>query len=268
MSMIDSDAVMERVFSRRAFIPFITVGDPDIETSERLVRAMAAAGADLIELGIPFSDPISEGPVIQNADVRALASGTTTDDVFDMAERIRRDLDIPLLVMTYFNPVYVYGCERFLARCEAAGICALIVCDLPYEEKGDVQDSCSRHGVKLISMIAPTSEDRISMIASDAEGFVYIVSSMGVTGTRTRFSSDIEGMVESVRRSTRIPCAIGFGISGPEQARRMTDMADGAIVGSAIVEIVERYGRDSVPHVEEFVRGVRAELDRARGPPL
>lgn len=260
--MIDADGVLKKVFSHRAYIPFVTCGDPDIETTERLVRAMAAAGADLIELGIPFSDPIAEGPVIQNADVRALSTGVTTDDIFDMAMRIRRDLDIPLLVMTYFNPVFVYGCDRFLQRCEDAGICAIIVPDLPYEEKGDIQCYCAKHGVKLVSMIAPTSSDRIAMIAGDAEGFVYVVSSLGVTGTRTHFSSGIDEMVGSVRRATNIPCAIGFGISTPEQARRMTYIADGAIMGSAIMKIVAQYGRDSVPHVEEFVRSVRAELDR------
>lgn len=260
--MTDADAVLKKVFSRRAFIPFVTCGDPDIETTEKLIRAMAAAGADLIELGIPFSDPIAEGPVIQNADVRALSTGVTTDDIFDMAMRIRKDLDIPMLVMTYFNPVFVYGCDRFLQRCEDAGICALIVPDLPFEEKDDIQPYCTRHGVKLVSMIAPTSQDRISMIAGDAEGFVYIVSSLGVTGTRTQFSADIDEMVGSVRRATSIPCAIGFGISTPEQARRMTDIADGAIVGSAIVKIIAQHGRDSVPYVEDFVRSMRAELDR------
>ncbi len=260
--MIDADAQLRKVFSHKAFIPFITVGDPDIETSEKLIRAMAEAGADLIELGIPFSDPISEGPVIMNADVRALKAGTTTDDVFDMAMRIRKDLDTPMLVMTYFNAVYVYGCEKFLQRCEDAGICALIVSDLPYEEKGDIQEYCTRHGVRLISMIAPTSEDRISMIASHAEGFIYVVSSMGVTGTRSDFSSNIGDMVASVRKATSVPCAIGFGISTPEQARRMTIIADGAIVGSAIVKIIAQYGRDSVPHVAEFVRSMRAELDK------
>ncbi len=260
--MIDADAQLRKVFSHKAFIPFITVGDPDVETSEKLIRAMAEAGADLIELGIPFSDPISEGPVIMNADVRALKAGTTTDDVFDMAMRIRKDLDTPMLVMTYFNAVYVYGCEKFLQRCEDAGICALIVSDLPYEEKGDIQEYCTRHGVRLISMIAPTSEDRISMIASHAEGFIYVVSSMGVTGTRSDFSSNIGDMVASVRKATSVPCAIGFGISTPEQARRMTIIADGAIVGSAIVKIIAQYGRDSVPHVAEFVRSMRAELDK------
>lgn len=261
--MIDSDEVLRKVFSRRAFIPFITCGDPDIQTTEKLIRSMATAGADLIELGIPFSDPIAEGPVIQNADVRALISNTTTDDIFDMAMRIRKDLDVPMLVMTYFNPVFVYGCDRFLQRCEDAGICAIIVPDLPYEEKGDIQQYCTKHGVKLISMIAPTSEDRIQEIASHAEGFLYIVSSLGVTGTRTQFSSNIEEMVKAVRACTDIPCAIGFGISTPEQAREMTDFADGAIVGSAIVKIIAQHGRDSIPYVGKFVLDMRAELDRA-----
>ena len=256
--MTDHSKDLERVFSRRAFIPFVTCGDPDIETTERLVRAMAGAGADLIELGIPFSDPIAEGPVIQGADVRALSSGVTTDDIFDMAERVRRDTDVPMLVMTYINPVFVYGCDRFMERCRRAGICAIIVPDMP----GDLQPYCTKYGIKLISMIAPTSEDRIAMIASEAEGFVYIVSSMGVTGVRTSFSSNLEDMVAAVRRSTDIPCAIGFGISTPEQARRMTDFADGAIVGSAIVRIIAEHGRDSVPYVVDYVRRMREELDR------
>lgn len=260
--MTDHSKDLERVFSRRAFIPFVTCGDPDIETTEKLIRAMASAGADLIELGIPFSDPIAEGPVIQHADVRALSGGVTTDDIFDMAERVRKDLDVPMLVMTYLNPVFVYGYDRFMERCRKAGICAIIVPDMPFEEKGNLQPYCTKYGVKLISMIAPTSEDRIAEIASDAEGFLYIVSSMGVTGMRTSFSSNLEDMVAAVRRSTKIPCAIGFGISTPEQARHMTDFADGAIVGSAIVRIIGEHGRDSVPYVEDFVRKMRAELDR------
>ncbi len=256
-----TEDVFERVFSRRAFIPFVTCGDPDIETTEKLVRAMAVAGADLIELGIPFSDPIAEGPVIQGADVRALSGGVTTDDIFDMAERVRQDLDIPMLVMTYINPVFVYGPDRFMKRCRDAGICAVIVPDMPFEEKGDLQPYCTEYGIKLVSMIAPTSEDRIAKIASDAEGFLYIVSSMGVTGVRTSFSSNLENMVASVRKATDIPCAVGFGISTPEQAGNVTDFADGAIVGSAIVRIIAEHGRDSVPYVEEYVRAMRAELD-------
>lgn len=253
---------LDRAFSRKAFIPFVTVGDPDLETTEELVIAMAGAGADLIELGIPFSDPIAEGPVIQGADVRALRNKVTTDDVFELAERVRaRGCDVPLAIMTYVNPVFVYGYDRFAERCSEVGVCALIVPDAPYEEKSEIQPHCTRHGVKLISMIAPTSEERIARIASEAEGFLYIVSSMGVTGMRTSFSSNLEDMVAAVRKVTDIPCAIGFGISTPEQAAHMTEFADGAIVGSAIVNIIAQHGRDSVPYVTEFVRSVRAALD-------
>ena len=255
-----------RAFSRKAFIAFVTAGDPDIETTERIIPAMAEAGADLIEIGIPFSDPIAEGPVIQAADVRALSNRITTDDIFDMAERIRAGgCDVPLAVMTYMNPVFVYGPDRFMERCARAGICAVIVPDVPYEEKGELQLACKRHGVKLVSMIAPTSEDRIAMIASEAEGFLYVVSSLGVTGVRSRFSSNLRDMVAAVRRVTDIPCAVGFGVSTPEQAAAMTSFADGAIVGSAIVDIIAKHGRDSVPYVAEYVRSMRAGIDASIG---
>lgn len=253
---------LDRAFSRKAFIAFVTAGDPDIGTTEELVVAMAGAGADLIELGIPFSDPIAEGPVIQDADVRALSGGVTTDDMFDMAVRVRsRGCDVPLAVMTYINPVFVYGPDRFMDRCVEAGICALIVPDMPYEEKGNLRPFCESHGVSLISMIAPTSEDRIATIASEAEGFLYVVSSMGVTGVRREFSSNLRDMVAAVRRSTDIPCAVGFGVSTPEQAADITSFADGAIVGSAIVRIVAEHGRDSVPYVADYVRSMREGID-------
>ena len=255
---------IQRAFSRKAFIPFVTCGDPDIETTEKLVLAMAEAGADLIELGIPFSDPIAEGPVIQGADVRALSMGITTDDIFDMALRIRKVSDVPLAVMTYINPIFVYGPDAFFARCAEANICAVIVPDAPYEEKDEVYPYCSKHGVKLVSMIAPTSEQRIAEIASHAEGYIYVVSSMGVTGVRTSFSSNLKDMVASLRKVTDVPCAIGFGISTPEQAVEMTSFADGAIVGSAIVRIIAEHGRDSVPYVADYVRKMREALDASQ----
>lgn len=253
-----------RAFSRKAFIPFVTCGDPDIDTTEKLVVAMAEAGADLIELGIPFSDPIAEGPVIQNADVRALSKGITTDDIFAMVERIRRVTDVPLAVMTYINPIFVYGADRFFARCADVGICAVIVPDAPYEEKGEIYPYCSKHGVRLVSMIAPTSEDRIAEIASHAEGYIYVVSSMGVTGVRTSFSSNLKDMVASLRKVTDVPCAIGFGISTPEQAAEMVSFADGAIVGSAIVRIIAEHGRESVPYVRDYVLSMRQALDSVK----
>lgn len=254
---------LKKVFSRKAFIPFITVGDPDMETSEKLVRAMAENGADLIELGLAFADPVAEGPVIQEADNRALAAGTNTDKLFDMAARVHRDTSVPLAIMTYINPVFVYGPDRFMKRCKESGICALIVPDMPYEEKGDLQGYCTEYGVKLVSMVAPTSKSRVSMIASEAEGYIYVVSSMGVTGVRSgnEFSGNLQEIIGAIRSVTDVPCAIGFGISTPEQAVKMGSIADGVIVGSAIVRIVAEHGRDSVPYVVEFVKSMREALD-------
>ncbi len=245
---------IERAFSSgKAFIPFITAGDPSLAMTEELVLSMAAAGADLIELGIPFSDPIAEGEVIQRADERALSAGTTTDRIFDMVERLRRKCDVPLAFMTYVNPVFTYGTERFMQRCHAAGIDALIVPDLPFEEKDEILDDCQRYGVTLISLIAPTSRDRIRMIGGEAQGFVYCVSSMGVTGVRAEIGSQVGEMVRMVKEVRDIPCAIGFGVSTPEQARELAGVADGVIVGSAIVRIVEQYGRDCLLPVVDYV---------------
>ena len=241
----------------KAFIPFITCGDPDLKTTAEIVRAMAAAGADLIELGIPFSDPTAEGPVIQGADLRALTGGTTTDKIFDLVKDLRKDVGIPMIFMTYANVVFSYGCDRFCRNASEAGIDGLLLCDVPFEEKGDFEPYCDRYGIDLISMIAPTSEDRIAMIAKEAKGFLYIISSLGVTGVRKEITTDLAPMVEHIRRNTDIPCAIGFGISTPEQARKMASVADGAIVGSGIVRIIEKYGKDSPEHVAEYVRSMK-----------
>lgn len=245
----------------KAFIPFITCGDPDLETTVRLVREMAAAGADIIELGIPFSDPTAEGPVIQGADLRALSGGVTTDDIFEAVRTIRRGVPVPLVFMTYANVVFSYGTERFVRTAASVGIDGLILPDVPFEEKGDFVPACRNHGLDFISLIAPTSHARIAMIAKEAEGFVYCVSSLGVTGMRSQITTDIGEMVRLVRAANPdIPCAIGFGISTPEQASRMSRYADGVIVGSAIVKIVERLGRDAVPEVARYVRSMKAAI--------
>ena len=199
----------------KAFIPFVTAGDPNLETTELLIPAMAEAGADLIEIGIPFSDPIAEGIVIQEADMRALAYGTTTAKIFDMVKRIREKMNTPLAFMTYINPIFVYGAERFLARCKECGVDALIVPDMPFEEKQELLPYCHQYDIELISLIAPTSKERIAAIAREAEGFVYCVSSMGVTGVRTEITTDIGEMFSLVKKESDIPCAIGFGISHP-----------------------------------------------------
>ncbi len=252
---------MKQVFlNKKAFIPFITAGDPCIEVTEQLVLTMAKAGADLIELGIPFSDPVAEGPVIQEADYRALSVGTTTDQIFEMVERVRKVNNTPIAFMTYMNPIFTYGTERFLKNCKKSGIDALIVPDVPFDERVELKPFCDQYGVTLISMIAPTSKDRIRMIAQEAEGFIYCVSSMGVTGIRSEIGSEVEEMIRLVKEVKDIPCAIGFGISTPEQAAKMAKLSDGVIVGSAIVKIIAQYGKDCVPYVEEYVRKMKGAL--------
>lgn len=241
---------------KKAFIPFITCGDPNLETTEQLVYAMERAGASLIELGIPFSDPTAEGPVIQGANLRALSGGVTTDKIFDLVVKIRKNTAIPLVFMTYANVVFSYGTERFIKRAAEIGMDGLILPDVPFEEKEEFDRVCREYGVDLISLIAPTSHDRIRMIAKEASGFIYCVSSLGVTGTRSAITTDIGAMVGLVKEVPDVPCAVGFGISTPEQAAKMCESADGAIVGSAIVKICAEYGKDCVEKVEEYVKSM------------
>ena len=241
----------------KAFVAFITCGDPDLETTGKVVRQAAANGADLIELGIPFSDPTAEGPVIQGANIRALSGGVTTDKIFEFVKDLRRDVDIPMVFMTYANVVFSYGTEKFVKICSEIGIDGLILPDVPYEEKADFQPTCQKYGLSLISMIAPTSHDRIAMIAKEAEGFLYIVSSLGVTGERQAITTDVGAIVDVVRQNTDIPCAIGFGISTPDQASTMAQKADGVIVGSAIVRRLAEYGRDAAEPVGAYVKSMK-----------
>lgn len=241
----------------KAFIPFITCGDPDLETTAKIVRSAVANGADLIELGIPFSDPTAEGPVIQGANIRALAGGVTTDKIFDLVVELRKDVKIPLVFMTYANVVFSYGSERFMKKCAETGIDGIIIPDLPFEEKGEFSEDSKKYGIDMISLIAPTSENRIAMIAKEAEGFIYVVSSLGVTGTRSEITTNIGDMVSLIRENTDTPCAVGFGISTPEQAKQMTEFSDGAIVGSAIIKIIEKYGKDAPAYVGEYVKSMK-----------
>lgn len=245
----------------KAFIAFITCGDPDLETTASVVREAAKNGADLIELGIPFSDPTAEGPVIQGANLRALAGGVTTDKIFELVRDLRKDVAIPMVFMTYANVVFSYGAERFISTCRDIGIDGLILPDLPFEEKDEFLPICREYGVDLISLIAPTSENRISMIAKDAEGFIYIVSSLGVTGMRSEITTDLRSIVEVIRKNTAIPCAIGFGISTPEQAKKMAGISDGAIVGSAIIKLLEKYGKDAPKYVGEYINTMKQALN-------
>ncbi len=241
----------------KAFIPFITCGDPDLETTAAAVRAAVRAGADLIELGIPFSDPTAEGPVIQGANLRALNGGVRTEQIFELVRSLREEMGTPMVFMTYANVVFSYGAEKFIETCSRIGIDGLILPDLPFEEKEEFLPFCRKYGVDLISLIAPTSKDRISMIAKEAEGFIYLVSSLGVTGTRSAITTDLASIVAVIRENTDLPCAVGFGISTPEQARQMADVSDGAIVGSAIIKLLEKYGKDAPDHVYEFVKSMK-----------
>jgi tryptophan synthase alpha chain len=249
--------IAEAFQNKKAFIPFITCGDPSLEVTEKLVYAIAEAGADLIELGIPFSDPTAEGPVIMAADERALAGGATTDKIFNMVKRIREKVSIPMVFMTYANVIYSYGAEKFIAKAAELGIDGLILPDIPFEEKDEFAPICEKYGLDLISMIAPTSHDRIRMIAKEAKGFIYCVSSLGVTGVRNEITTDIGAMVKLVKEVSSIPCAVGFGISTPEQAAKMAKVADGAIVGSAIVKLCAQYGENCVPYVAEYVKSMK-----------
>ena len=244
----------------KAFIPFITCGDPDLETTAKIVRAMEKNGADLIELGIPFSDPTAEGPVIQEANIRALSAGTTTDRVFDLVRSLRSGdnaVKVPMVFMTYANVVFSYGSERFIKTCSEVGIDGLILPDIPYEEKGEFVEITRKYGLDLVSLIAPTSHGRIATIAGEAEGFIYVVSSLGVTGVRSNITTDIGSVCDSIRKSSKVPCAIGFGISTPEQASAMSKFADGVIVGSAIVKLIAANGKDSAPVVGEYVKSMK-----------
>ena len=249
--------IAEAFNNKKAFIPFITCGDPDLETTKKLVIEMEANGADLIELGIPFSDPTAEGPVIQGANIRALSNGITTDDIFGMVAELRETVKIPLVFMTYANVVFSYGKDRFFANCKNAGIDGIILPDVPFEEKAEFESVAMEYDVDFISMIAPTSKERIDMIAKEAKGFIYVVSSLGVTGTRAEINSNIKDLVERVRKNTDVPCAVGFGISNPKQAATMADISDGAIVGSAIVRMIEKYGKDSPKEVGRFVKDIK-----------
>ena len=249
--------ISEAFKNKKVFIPFITGGDPDIETTRKILYALNEAGAGIIEIGIPFSDPIAEGPVIQEASQRALEAGTTTDSLFELVKEVRSDIKIPILFMTYANVVFKYGADKFADRCNECGIDGMIIPDVPYEEKAEFAEVCKNHNLDFISMIAPTSKDRIQMIASEAEGFIYCVSSMGVTGVRSDFSNNLDEMIKSVREVTDVPVAIGFGISTPEQAATMAALSDGAIVGSAIVKLVEKYGNEAGPYIYDYVKEMK-----------
>ncbi len=245
---------------KKAFIPFITCGDPNLNTTKELIYTLEKAGASIIELGIPFSDPTAEGIVIQSANIRALSNNITTDNIFDMVETL--EVKVPLVFMTYANIVYSYGIDKFARRCKEIGMSGIILPDIPFEEKEEFSKIFEEQGIDFISLIAPTSNARIKNIAKNASGFIYLVSSLGVTGVRQNIATDIDSMVKLVREETHLPVAVGFGISTPEQAEKMSEKADGVIVGSAIVKIIEKHGENSCVEVEKFVKSIVGAIDK------
>lgn len=261
MNRIDAAFQELKRQGRKALIPFVTAGDAGLGTTEKLVLQLEASGANIIELGVPFSDPIAEGPVIQEASVRSLQNGTKLVDIFELVKRLRKKTQIPLLLMLYSNSIFGFGTERFFALCAESGVDGVIVPDMPFEERDEIQAFADRAGVYSISMVAPTSHERIAAIASGAQGFLYCVSSTGVTGTRKEFTTDFDAFFGAIRQAAHVPCAVGFGISGTEQAKRMSTYCDGVIVGSAIVKIVAQYGQNSVAPVGAFVSTLRSALD-------
>lgn len=249
--------------NRKALITFITAGDPTIETTKKLVIEMEKRGANIIELGIPYSDPIAEGPVIQAANSRALKNNLRLKDIMAAAAEIRKEVSVPLIYLLYFNSILQYGIEKFLRDCVNSGVDGLIIPDLPYEEKNEIADSASKYNIDIISMVSPTSKDRIEKIAKDAKGFLYCVSSLGVTGVRNNFDTDFAEFFGHIDRYANVPKAVGFGISTGEQIRNLRRFCDGIIIGSAIVKKVEESSceEDAVEKVGEYVQAMRNALD-------
>lgn len=245
--------------NQKALITFVTAGDPDMALTERLIPAMAAAGADIIELGMPFSDPMADGATIQLASDRALASGTTLAAILAMARRVRQHCDVPLLLMGYYNPVFAFGPERFCSEAADAGVDGILLVDLPPEEAGELLRYADDAGIDFISLLTPTSDAaRIDKVKAVARGFIYYVSVAGVTGARETVAADIAGMVAKIHSRTELPVAVGFGISTPEQAGAVAAIADGVVVGSALVRLFEQYqGDELVSRVTSSVKRLK-----------
>ena len=245
----------------KAFIPFITLGDPDLDTTEKIILEMAKNGADIIELGIPFSDPTAEGPVIQEANLRALKGGINTDKVFEFTKKIRSMVNVSLVYMTYANVIFSYGSEKFISKCKEVGIDGIIVPDVPFEEREEFLPYCEKYGIDFIYLIAPTSNERIKMIAKEAKGFIYVVSSLGVTGVRSSITTDISSIVKSIKEETDVPCAIGFGIQTPDQAKEMAKSSDGVIVGSKIIKLLHENEADAPSVIGKYVKEMKEAMN-------
>jgi tryptophan synthase alpha chain len=255
---LDKSFARLRARGETGLIIYITAGDPDLETTEALVLALEAAGADAIELGVPFTDPLADGPSVQAATERALRSGTTLPQVLELVARLRKRTEIPVVLMTYFNPAFRYGLERLAGEAQAAGIDGFIMTDLPPEEAGDWKAVADAHALATVFLLAPTSTpERIRLGARLSTGFVYCVSRTGVTGARRNLPEDLQALLERIRAETDQPIAVGFGISTPEHVRQVGQWADAAVVGSAVVDRVGQWGREAAGPVGEFVRQLK-----------
>jgi tryptophan synthase alpha chain len=252
---------ISKVFeNKKALIAYLTAGDPTIQKTLRYILTMVENGADLIEIGVPFSDPIAEGETIQNAMTRALSNNIKLDDIFGMVLEVRKKTDIPLVFMTYLNPVLFYGYEKFFNKCKTVGIDGIIVPDMPFEEQDEIKTFAKKYGITIISLIAPTSDERIEMIAKQAEGFIYLVSSLGVTGVRNKITSDIKSIVSKIKKTANIPVAVGFGISTPQQAKEAANDSDGVIIGSAIVKIIAENEKDTQQKLASYILEIKKSL--------
>ncbi|USS90831.1 tryptophan synthase subunit alpha [Fructilactobacillus carniphilus] len=253
---------VKQIFANhKAFVGFVVAGDPSLDATVDNILALAAGGADLIEIGIPFSDPVADGPVIAAADKRALDRQVTTDDVFAVIRRVREQSNVPLVFLTYANLVYQVGYQEFCRRCAELNVAGMIIPDLPYEEQDELLAATQEFDLDLIQLVAPTSKSRIKKIAQRATGFIYVVSSMGTTGTRDNFQTDLRAVTDEIRQYTDTPVAIGFGIHTPEQAHAMSQVADGVIVGSQIVELIEKAGDQAPEQLTAYVREMKRAID-------
>lgn len=264
MNRIENTFAKCRRENRAALIPFIMGYDPDAATSAALLDALPAAGADLIEIGIPFSDPMADGPVIQAAGKRALGAGATIAGILELVRGFRKThTDTPIILMGYFNPVYRYGNEKFCKDAVAAGVDGIILVDLPPEEEQEMRPYLDATGLKLIRLIAPTSgRDRTALLCQSASGFVYYISITGITGAKAANNTDLKQQVDTIRQLTDLPIAVGFGIKTPEQAKQVAALADAVVVGSALVEVIAKAGNHAATKAGDFVRGIRDALTR------
>ncbi|QQK08112.1 tryptophan synthase subunit alpha [Miniphocaeibacter halophilus] len=249
--------IEEALKDKKSFIGYITAGHPTIDISEKVIYKMVEAGTDLIEIGIPFSDPNAEGEVIHNANIKALKNGMKIEKAFDLVETVRKKVNVPIVFLTYCNPVFKYGYDEFFKKCKEVGADGIIVPDLPFEERDEMKVFADKYGIIMITLVPPVSKNRIEMLAKDAKGFAYLVSSMGLAGVRKKFPDGVKEFAKFVKENTNIPILIGFGIENEEQIKEMSEISDGIILDSAIVNIIEESGEEAPEKVFKFIKEIK-----------